>query len=79
METLEITLVQLILTFVGALLTGVLSGFGGAYVAIRVLGKEVEWINKTLDKHDKSIDRLHTRLTDHVSHFHSVTNQKESR
>ena len=68
---IEISYTQMLVTFVGALITGVMSGFGGAWVAIRVLGKEVEWINKTLEKHDKSIDRLHTRITDHVSLFHA--------
>lgn len=68
---MELTALQATLGFVIAMLTGVMSGFGGAWVAIRVLGKEVEWINKMLDKHDKSIDRLHGRFTDHVTHFHS--------
>jgi len=79
----EISVLQLVLTFVGALLTGVISGFGGAYVAIRVLGKEVEWINKTLDKHDerfqlvdKSIDRLHARQNEHISRFHVEPNHR---
>lgn len=75
MELIEITYAHLIITFVGSLFTGVLSGFGGAYVAIKVMGKEIEWINKTLDKHDKSIDRLHGRFTDHITHFHTSKNE----
>jgi len=71
---MELSAVQAGLALALALLSGVMSGFGGAWVAIRVLGKEVEWINKTLDKHDKSIDRLHSRLSDHVSHYHAPTN-----
>lgn len=77
MDLIQISYAQLIITFAGALLTGVLSGFGGAWVAIRVLGKEIEWINKTLDQHHKSIDRLHGRLSDHVAIFHTK-NEKES-
>lgn len=62
---------ELVMQFAATLIVGVMSGFAGAWIAIRVLGKEVEWINKTLDKHDKSIDRLHGRFSDHVTHFHS--------
>ena len=68
---IELSLTQLIVTFAGALMTGVLSGFGGAWVAIRVLGKEIEWINKTLEQHHKSIDRLHGRMSDHIAIFHT--------
>jgi len=76
---IEISYTQMIITFAGALITGVMSGFGGAWVAIRVLGKEVEWINKTLEKHDKSIDRLHTRITDHVSLCHVGETRESSK
>ncbi len=55
---------QLILGVVIVMMTGIMSGFGGAWVAIRVLGKEIEWINKILDKHDNDIDRLHDRISD---------------
>ena len=74
----EISYVELLLTFAAALFTGVLSGFGGAWVAIRVLGKEIEWIVKTLERHDKSIDRLHSRMSDHVSHFHADNHPEKS-
>lgn len=75
MELIEITYIHLVITFVGSLVTGVLSGFGGAYVAIKVMGKEIEWINKTLDKHEKNIDILHGRFSDHVADFHTTKSE----
>jgi len=61
------------------LFTGVLSGFGGAVVAIKVLGKEIEWIKDSLARHDRSISQLHDRISSHVSHFHGPNHDSESK
>jgi len=75
---IEFSVGQIIISLIVVMMTGVMSGFGGAWVAIRVLGKEIEWINKILDKHDKEIDRIHDRMSSHVQHFHNTRNSDDA-
>lgn len=53
-----------------AVLGQLVIGFIGAIIGVKSQGKDIDWIKAILNKHDRSIDRLHARITDHVSNYH---------
>lgn len=61
---------ELIVGIVVSIVVGICSGGLGAYVAVKVLANEIKWMNRILDKHDVEIDRLHSRMNNHVNSYH---------
>lgn len=62
---------ELIVGIIVSIVVGICSGGLGAYVAVKVLANEIKWMNRILDKHDVEIDRLHSRVNNHVTNYHS--------